>query len=444
MERPLDIAQDGELFPREELLDAVAGADWRDLPVRLVAWLAVALGGALALAGLPEQFDLLEGPTTVAASGDGLAAHPLHLVARAIGGAGIGIEAALFGLSALGVGAAFLAVGAALRAFGIGGRTAFATALLTCGSLAVISSGRLPSTYSFGVAASALLMAAIAAPSDGAARGYGTRVALAWLLASWVSPAAALLLPACALAITGRAGEERAAGLAPLWIAALVALPVAALACGAAGAHEVQLAGARHFGGLLGLMAVALSATRRDPEESAAPRWLHLWLRTGIALEIVASLPLDGMLLVGGAPSALAAHIPPATFLVPALAAFAADALVRRRRASDAVVLLAVGAIGQALPFGYWYALDADEGTALHDGRGELAPGDVALVAPDAYADVAYLLARRHGVPVIDPDSEEGVQAAADAKRALSVGEDHPLATHRLSPSTGSVRPIRR
>ena len=444
MERPIDIAQDGELFPREELLDAVAGADWRDLPVRLVAWLAVAAGATLALAGFPEQFDLLKGPTSFAAIGDGLAVHPLHLVARAIGGAGVGIEAAFFGLSALGIGAAFLAVGAALRAFGMGGRTAFATALLTCGSLAVISSGRLPSTYSFGVATSALLMAAIAAPSDGAARGYGTRVALAWLLASWISPAAALLLPACALAVTARAGEERAAGLAPLWIAALIALPVAAIACRAAGAHEVQFAGARHFGGLLGLMAVALSSTRRDPEESAAPRWLHLWLRTGIVLEIVALLPLDGMELVLGAPSALAAHIPPATFLVPALAAFAADALVRRRRASDAVVLLAVGAIGQILPFGYWYALDADEGTAFHDGRGDLARGDVALLAPDAYADVAYLLARRHGVPVIDPDSEEGPRTAADAKRALSIGEDHPLATHRLSPSTGDVWPIQR
>ena len=118
MERPLDIAQDGELFPREELLDAVAGADWRDLPVRLVAWLAVAAGAGLALAGFPEQFDLLKGPTSFAASGDGVAAHPLHLLAHAIGRAGVGIEAAFFGLSALGVGAAFLALGAALRAVG--------------------------------------------------------------------------------------------------------------------------------------------------------------------------------------------------------------------------------------------------------------------------------------------------------------------------------------
>ena len=58
------------------------------------------------------------------------------------------------------------------------------------------------------VAASAILLAAIAAPSDGAARGYGTRVALAWLVATSVSPAAALLLQACALAIVDRAGAE--------------------------------------------------------------------------------------------------------------------------------------------------------------------------------------------------------------------------------------------
>ena len=444
MERPLDIAQDGELFPREELLDAVAGADWRDLPVRLVAWLAVAAGAGLALAGFPEQFDLLKGPTSFAASGDGVAAHPLHLLAHAIGRAGVGIEAAFFGLSALGVGAAFLAIGAALRAFGIGGRTAFVTALLACGSLALIVHGRLPATYSWGVAASALLLAAIAAPSDGAARGYGTRVALAWLVATSVSPAAALLLPACALAITDRAGAERTAGLAPLWIAVVFALPLAVLASRAPDAHELRLAGIGHLGGVLGLAAVALSSSGRDPEESGAPRWLHLWLRTGIVLEIAVSALRDGSVMLGGEPAAIAAHVPPATFLVPALAAFAADALVRRRRASDAVVLLAAGAIGQALPFGYWYALDADEGTALHDGRGELARGDVALLAPDAYVDVAYLLARRHGVPVLDPGSEEDARTAAAASRVLSVGEDHPLATHRLSPSTGSVRPIQR
>lgn len=444
MERPLDIAQDGELFPREELLDAVAGADWRDLPVRIVAWLAVAAGGALALAGFPEQFDLLQGPTSFAASNEGLAAHPLHLVARVIGRAGVGIEATMFGLSALGVGAAFLAVGAALRAFGMGGRTAFATALLACGSLALISQGRLPSTYSWGVAASALLLAAIAAPSDGAARGYGTRVALAWLLATWVSPATALLLPACALAITERAGKERAAGLAPLWIAALVALPVAALACRAAGTNEFQFAGIGHLGGLLGLIAVGLSASGRDPEESGAPRWLHTWLRTGIVLEIAVSVLRDGFELLVGEPAAIAAHVPPATFLLPTLAAFAANTLVRRRRASDAVVLLAAGAVGQALPFAYWYAMDPDEGTALHDGRGDLAQGDVALIAPGDSVDVAYLLARRHGIPVVDPDSEGGAQAIARATRALAVSGDHPLATHRLLTRTGSVELIQR
>ena len=318
------------------------------------------------------------------------------------------------------------------------------TALLACGSLALIVHGRLPVTYSWGVAASALLLAAVAAPSDGAARGYGTRVALAWVAATSVSPAAALLLPACALAIVDRAAAERTAGLAPLWIAAVFALPLAVLASRAPDAHELRLAGIGHLGGVLGLAAVALSSSGRDPEESGAPRWLHLWLRTGIVLEIAVSVLRDGSVMLGGEPAAIAAHVPPATFLVPALAAFAADALVRRRRASDAVVLLAAGAIGQALPFGYWYALDADEGTALHDGRGELARGDVALLAPDAYVDVAYLLARRHGVPVLDPGSEEDARTAAAASRVLSVGEDHPLATHRLYPSTGSVRPIQR
>ena len=150
---------------------------------------------------------------------------------------------------------------------------------------------------------------------------------------------------------------------------------------------------------------------------------------------------------VGPQVSAVVHEVPGVQFAVVFVQEEGASAgtnATQRRRASDAVVLLAVGAIGQILPFGYWYALDADEGTALHDGRGELAPGDVALLAPDAYVDVAYLLARRHGVPVIDPDSEEGPRTAADAKRALSIGEDHPLATHRLSPSTGNVRPIQR
>ena len=52
---PLDIGQDGELFPREELLNAVAGADWRDLPMRLVAWLAVAAGATLASPDSPSS-----------------------------------------------------------------------------------------------------------------------------------------------------------------------------------------------------------------------------------------------------------------------------------------------------------------------------------------------------------------------------------------------------
>ena len=34
---PLDIAQDGNLFPREDLLEAVADSDWRDRPVPIAA-----------------------------------------------------------------------------------------------------------------------------------------------------------------------------------------------------------------------------------------------------------------------------------------------------------------------------------------------------------------------------------------------------------------------
>ena len=41
-ERPVDIAQDGHLFPRTEVLEAVAGADWRERAVRPLALLCLA------------------------------------------------------------------------------------------------------------------------------------------------------------------------------------------------------------------------------------------------------------------------------------------------------------------------------------------------------------------------------------------------------------------
>ena len=52
-----DIANDGNLFPREDLLEAVARSDWRDREVPAIAWILTGVGLSLLAAGLPVALE---------------------------------------------------------------------------------------------------------------------------------------------------------------------------------------------------------------------------------------------------------------------------------------------------------------------------------------------------------------------------------------------------
>lgn len=426
MASPLDIAQDGELFPREELLHAVAGADWRDLPVRLGAWLALALGATLLAAGLPVLHDLLPGPTTIAAEPGSLLLHPVHLAARTLGRAGLGIESAFFLIAALSYGAALLATGASLRAFGFSGRLSIVATLIAALSLPLLLHGRLPSPFPGAVAASALLLAATAAPADDEGPGYGLRVALAWAFASWIDHSILATLPACWIAV--RARSKGASALAPLGVAGVVAAAVGAWAMDGpidpSLAFQSGLPWWAHVVGPLGLLAPMALLARRDPEESGAPRWLVLWLLTAVLVTIA---------------SGLAGALRPAPYLIPALAVLVANVLTRRRRASDAARLAALCAGLQLLPVGAWAWASSGDGTPYDVRPGELLERDFVFIDRGAAPAAAYLLERRHGLWLCDTSEVEVILPAG--YRVVSVERDEELATHWLDVETGEVRP---
>ena len=72
-----DIANDGNLFPREDLLEAVARSDWRDREVPTKAWLMTGIGISLVAAGTPIADVLIRSTTEFAATSAGPLA-PLH------------------------------------------------------------------------------------------------------------------------------------------------------------------------------------------------------------------------------------------------------------------------------------------------------------------------------------------------------------------------------
>lgn len=377
-----DIANDGNLFPREDLLEAVARSDWRDREVPAVAWVVTAIGVALLAAGRPVADVLVRSTTEFAAEQAGPLA-PLHAAMGAVGRAGLGVEAAAFLVAALALGATVPALGLALRAAGFRGRLAYVSALIGAASPTLVMHGRLPSDGPVVALSSALLLAAVAAPRDPGPqgrRGYLVRVGMA----------AVLLLASCGgsrWAALGAAGEPvlgPAADLLLLGGAALLAVPV---------------------------------AWWRSEEEEPPPSWLVLWLVLGAVLAVLA-----------GAQAGAA--------LVPALTLLVANALARRAR-PDGALRWAVGVLAAQLALAV--ALDAwapaDTRCFAATNRGETRPDDVVLTR-DPDTDAAYLLRRRLGLPVTNAAPESA------AGRVLHVDFDADGATRwTLDLTTGEVRP---
>jgi hypothetical protein len=375
-----DIANDGNLFPREDLLEAVARSDWRDREVPAIAWVLTGVGLSLLAAGLPVAEVLLRS-TTEFAAGDAGPLAPLHAALGAVGRAGVGIEAAAFLTSAVALGATLPALGLALRAAGFRGRLAFVAALIGVSSPLLLMHGRLPSDGPLVALGSALLLAAVAAPRDPGPqgrRGYSIRVG-----------AAALLL----LALCGASRFAAATGAA----------------------HEPVVG---RWSDLLLLGGTALLAVpmawRRQEEEAPPPFWLVVWL-------LIAA---ESALTMGA--QAGAALVPPLTLLV-------ANALARRARPDGALRWAAAGLAGQvALAAAVAAWAPADTRCFAASGPGETAAGDV-VVTEDLGSDAAYLLRRRLGLEVVDRPPEGG------ARRVLFLDEDGGDGL-RLDASTGQVR----
>jgi len=349
---PLDIANDGNLFPREDLLEAVARSDWRDREVPAAAWVLTGAGISLLAAGTPLAEILIRSTTEFAADSASPLA-PFHAALAAIGRSGIGIEAAAFLASALALGATLPAVGLALKAAGFNGRVAFVSALIAVLSPLLLMHGRLPSDGPLVALSSALLLAAIAAPHDGGRsgrRGYRIRLAVA----------AAGLLALC--------GMSRA-----------TAAPDAEVIFGT----WVDLA-------LLGgaaLLVVPLGWLRQE-EEAPPPPWLVAWLAASVALALIAGAQAGAT-------------------LVPALALLTANALSRRARPDGALRWAAALAAAQVtLAVMAVRLAPADTTYFAATSAGEFEAGDIAVVE-DLDSDEAYLLQRRLGVTVLTAPPKE-------------------------------------
>lgn len=423
--RPLDIAQDGNLFPREDLLEAVAESDWRDRSVPIAAWVLTSIGLAALAAGMPIARFVLMGPTEVAAAGDAPWLHPVHALAAAAGRAGLGIEAAFFLLSALAFGLSFAAIGLALRASGFTGRLAFVSALVAVASPLLCLHARLPSDAPFAVLAGAIVFAAIAAPSDpgkSGDRGYALRLTGALAVALVVHPSASVLFLPVAFAAGSRG---------PLWVApAFVVTLVITRASGSdfmgtyAGADaifggwsDVLLAGSAAW------LAVAMGWVR-EAEETPPPRWLAVWIGVVLALPLITSR---------SSTAALAA--------LPAIAVFVGDALARRARPDGALrwaATLLVAQVTVTLAVASFLPTNTESFAAT--GAGETREGD-RVWSDDLGTTTTYLLQRRLGLDVRLYDPEDASRATPPVGRDLDLGR--PLGHgFVLDPASGEVTPI--
>lgn len=430
---PFDIAQDGNLFPREDLLEAVAESDWRDQDVPLATWVLTALGITIVAAGLPVARLIVMAPVEFAATAPPPYLYPIHALALLIGRTGIGIEAAFFLLSAIALGLCLPAIGLALRAAGFGGRLAFAAALIAVTSPLLVLQGRLPTEAPFIVLGGALVLAATAAPIDSGRageRGYALRLMVALAIAHLFHAHVDLLVIPAVIAVFTRTTHGRlvhALGLLVVTIALSDVLDPNDLS-----RWPPDLFGTRLDVLLAGGVAWAVVplAWRRESEEQPPPRWLVTWLVFALLLAVIANRTSAVALLV-----------------VPALAVFVANLLARCAR-PDRALRWALGlGIGQAALAALTCTFAPTSTTSFAAiGPGETQPTDIVDV-DDAGSIVAYLLRRRLGLTVCEnpPGTITCYIAPASkstpARRLLSLGRPRIESDWILNPETGEVTP---
>lgn len=423
----MDIAQDGNLFPREDILEAVAQSDWRDQPVPAGAWCLTAVGLVVIALGMPVLAPLAMEPTTFAAAEPRPWLNPLHGLAALGGRLGIGIESTWYLISALCLGASLPLLGGALRILGIGPRLALVTGFLTMLSPVVLLHGRLPSDFTAGVLGSCLALAFAFAPSDtGAAgsRGYGVRLGLALLVAVLFHPLNGLLAVPLLFAAKARGGRI---ALIPVVIASVFAC--AALPNLTAASAGQVLRGMDFYVGLGPLVLCLPLAWSGAREESPPPFWLTAWLAVGAVASI------------GTAFEAAGTTGPAAPMLIPVVAALVASTLSRFARPDNTFRAAAAIAAGTAglIAASPWLSSPTE-----HRGLAEAAPslfqpGDVVFVDNESSADsAAYLVRRRFGVPVevLDAKNDGASQAVG---RAIGLAPNVARLPWTLDAETGTI-----
>jgi len=345
-ERPLDIANDGGLFPREALLAAVAEADWRDRSAPVVAIVCLSLGLALLALATPILRPLFPVEVAWTTSGGG-PLHLPHLLAGLLARTSLGAERAWYVVAALGAACALPMLYALTRMLAIGPRLALVVGLVVATLPASVLGAELPVAYGFGVAASALVLVALMSRIDERATygAYVRRCLVAATLGLWLHPDSAVFAPVMLGAFVVRgASAGTGARLARRTIDLGVGAGLTLLALGVASAVlrnfrldalDPALAALRPS---VALTALALLPTfalaqlllhdrSRAQEEERAPAWLRAAVH--IALVALAAGQVQPPFALG-------------TPLAPLAALALADLANRRADPANAARLLAV------------------------------------------------------------------------------------------------------
>jgi hypothetical protein len=342
-ERPLDIANDAGLFPREALLAAVAEADWRDRSAPALALTSLALGIALLALATPILRPLFPVDVAWTATG-GRALHLPHLLAGLSARTSLGPERAWYVVAALGAALALPMLYAVTRALAVGPRLALVVALVVATLPASVLGAELPVPYGFGVAASSLVLAALLSRGDTRADywSYVRRCLFAHVFALWLHPESAVLAPVTLGALVARSAPDvrRSINVGVATILALFALAVgSAIARGfRLEALDEALASLRPGTALTALALLPTYALAqllvndrsRADEEERAPGWL----RAAVPIALIA-------LAAGHVQLPLALGTP----LAPLAALALANLANRRATPASAARLIAVVAL---------------------------------------------------------------------------------------------------
>ncbi len=340
-DRPLDIAQDGDLFPRDRIAEAVADADWRERELPWAALAALALGVTLLVWATPVARPLVAQDVVATLDAAVRVTEPVGGLARWLSRETRGAEAAWSWIQGAAAGSALVLLVWMARRI-VGPRLALAAGLAAALAPLFVIGARLPCRgWVEGALAAWLLGRALGADRAAGARpllGPSLVVVSAWAASSLqVAALAAVLLALGPAHLRAERGPRGA--LAFLALAAVVATIVRrALAVQTFDPVLAQLTPGTALLALGVAPSLALSLAlfargSRAAEEAPAP----LWLRAA-ACAVVAVTALSAAL---GLPWT-------GTALVP-LAALGLANLANRRTDPRAALGLVVGAAVTAL-----------------------------------------------------------------------------------------------